>query len=103
MMSQSIYESAQNCIIDNKCKLYDNISTDALIEYGYLDKLKNPVASKKDCEGSVYIDDDYSNTNKTGFKKYTFKVTLECDGINVKEKTLIWPEAKKKKKDRYNY
>lgn len=103
MMSQSIYEAAENCIIDNKCKLYDEVETKKLIDYGYLNKLKNPASSKEDCTGVVKIDDDYSHTNTTGFKKYIFRVTLECEGINIKDKTLVWPEAKKKKQNRYNY
>lgn len=103
MMSQSIYEAAENCIIDNKCKLYDEVKTKKLIDYGYLNKLKNPVSSKEDCTGVVKIDDNYSYTNTTGFKKYIFRVTLECEGINIKDKTLVWPEAKKKKQNRYNY
>lgn len=102
MMSQSIYEAAQNCIIDNKCKLYDYITTNNLIEYGYLDKLKNPISSKEDCSGNVKISDDSSDTRTTGFKKYKYSVHLECEGINVDNNTIIWPEAKLKEADRYN-
>lgn len=99
MMSQSVYEATENCLIDNKCKLNQEITTDSLIKMGYIDNLKNPISSKGDCSGNVniYIEDNDSNFN---FKNYKYEVELKCDGFD--NTTLIWPDAKKENKNGNN-
>ena len=92
IMSQSIYEAAENCLIDNKCKLNQEIGTSDLIEMGYLNNLKNPNSSKNDCSGNVYISVEDNGYN---FKNYKYKVELICDGFTTT--TLTWPDAKKGK------
>ena len=92
MMSQSVYEAAENCIIDNKCKIGDTVKTDKLIEMGYIKELKNPISKNNDCKESVEI---YSKPNTSGFKNYKYDVSLTCDGLKVSSTKLTWPDAKK--------
>ena len=92
MMSQSVYEAAENCIIDNKCNIGDTVKTDKLIEMGYIKELKNPISKNNDCKGSVEI---YSKPNTSGFKNYKYDVSLTCDGLKVSSAKLTWPDAKK--------
>ena len=99
MMSQSVYEAAENCIIDNKCKIGNTVTTNKLIEMGYIEELKNPISKNNDCKGSVEIYSD-GDTETNGFKKYQYVVTLKCDGINItntntdNDNNLTWPDFK---------
>lgn len=92
MISQSIYESTQNCQTQGKCTK-SFYTTQELISLGYLPDIKNPRSSKTDCTGSVTINESGS----TEYKKYTYIVTLTCPGMyQGKPKTYTWPDQKTK-------
>lgn len=94
MMSQSIYEAAQNCQVQAKCSVGTYSSND-LIKMGYLTELKNPRSSQPNCTASVLITE--VGTSSTEYKEYNYKVSLKCPGIyNNNEKIYNWPEQKNK-------
>ena len=96
IMSQSIYESTMNCMIQGNCATPTvtitsmEYTTAQLIELGYLKKLKNPISSREDCYGKVIV--SINGTNATDYKKYKYDVSLKCDG--VANTVLSWPESK---------
>lgn len=112
MMSQSVYEATENCIIEDKCATDTEITTTDLIENGYLKELKNPRAKEKKCTGEVTIEDNGENDNT--YKNYTYKVTLTCENLGITKDdlnlssssveddfigqsiTINWPDAKEK-------
>lgn len=113
MMSQSVYEATENCIIEDKCATDTDteITTTDLIENGYLKELKNPRAKEENCTGKVIIKDNNENDNT--YKNYTYKVTLTCTNLGITKDdlnlsfssvgdnsddqaiTINWPDAKK--------
>lgn len=100
MLSQSIYEAAENCLIDNKCKLNQEIDAKSLIEMRYIDSLKNPISNKPNCSGSVKIS---STNNGKGFNNYKYDVTLICEGLKTSKTKLTWPDAKKENENDIAY
>ncbi len=93
IMSQSISLAAENCVIENKCVVNNTYNIKTLKDMNYLDNIKSPVGNK-DCTGEVYI--YISNNSSSGFKKYSYKVTLSCDGVKTNTNTLVWPDEKNK-------
>lgn len=100
LMSQSIYEAAQNCQTQGKCSTgtyyADTTNTNNnLIKMGYLEELKNPKSSQPNCTASVQITE--IGTSDTEYKKYNYSVSLKCPGMyNSNIKTYNWPEQKNK-------
>lgn len=103
MMSQSIYEAVENCIIENVCNLEDDeIKTETLKNYGYIKNLESPKKGAGECSGTVNIkDNDPSQSQNNAYKNYSYEVKLNCPG--VANKTLTWPEAKKTEKINEKY
>lgn len=101
MMSQSIYEAANNCAVESQCIFPTRasssvtITTDELISKKYLDVLKNPISSRKDCSGSVKVYIPSGSSVDTEYKDYKYTVNLNCSGIDKKNYT--WPDAKSTK------
>lgn len=97
-MSQSIYEAAENCLIEGNCEV-TSIPTDYLISEGYLDGLKNPIQSKHDCNGTVNVTDyGVADATTPEYNDYRYKVTLICEGLDHLRKDYVWPDAKSQKK-----
>lgn len=97
IMSQTVYEATMNCMTEGKCvapvmRRTTTITTDTLLKYGYLKKLDNPRNNGKDCSGSVVVTNKSSSTGE--YQKYTYDVTLDCEG--VANNTLTWPDEKTK-------
>lgn len=97
-MSQSIYEAAENCIIEGTCNAPGTISTDELIRDGYLDGLKNPIQSKHDCNGTVTVTDAGVSSDSLEYNDYKYTVILRCEGLDNIKKDYVWPDAKSQKK-----
>lgn len=101
IMSQSIYEAANNCAVESACVFPTSaggsvtITTSELINKKYLDALKNPISSRKDCSGSVKIYIPAGSSVDTEYKDYKYTVDLSCSGIDKINYT--WPDAKSMK------
>lgn len=91
IMSESVYEAAMNGQTNGKYGAGISINTNKLIQDGYLDELKNPISKNNDCFGNVKIIES-SNSNNSEYKKYQYKVTLECPGLE--KRTITWPDYK---------
>ncbi len=95
MISQSIYEAAQNCQTAGKCSV-TTYTTSKLQELGYIGRLKNPRSSKSDCTGSVQINSKHTSSF-SGYTEYSYKVTLKCPGMyGGNPVTNTWPDDKTK-------
>lgn len=95
IMSQTLYEATMNCMIQGKCAtptktMAVTYTSGKLVELGYIDSMKNPRSSGKDCDGKVTV--LTSSENNIDYKKYTYTVSLKCEG--VADTTIQWPEAK---------
>lgn len=99
-MSQSIYEAAENCAIEGNCDFVsqNTISTDNLIDDGYLDDLKNPIQSKSDCRGTVSVSVGGTSVASAEYHDYKYTVSLRCEGLDNLQKDYVWPDAKQTKK-----
>ena len=103
VLSESIYEAYENCVIQNNCNIpepgepelvVDFSGIRSLVTMGYLDNIKNPAKSETDCTGgTIKISATAnSNSNMAEYKKYQYKVKIECPGIKAEEYT--WPDKK---------
>ena len=93
MMSQSIYEAAQNCQTEGKCSV-GTYTTSQLQDLGYIGRLKNPRSSKADCSGNIQIK-EVDTSASSGYTEYSYIVSLTCPGV-YNGKVNTWPEDKKK-------
>lgn len=95
MLSETVYESTVNCVIQDKCSApTTNISTDYLISKGLLRKLNNPIKNKKDCQGivNIYEYKKPGEVEESEYKDFYYEVYLDCEGYS--HATLIWPYSK---------
>lgn len=83
MMSQALFESGQNCVIQNKCSKNTNVPSKTLQEKGYIENLKNPISGNKDCTGTVEIPNDPISGD--------YVVDLECEGRKGILR-IVWPD-----------
>lgn len=95
MMSQSIYEAAMNCIVQNKCDMPTptntvSYTTEELITMGYIKKLENPGRKSSACNGIVTIGQPTMSQDE--YKKLYYAVELHCSGVS--DATLVWPYSK---------
>ena len=95
MMSQSVYESAMNCIVQNKCDapsetVPSTYTTEELINLGSIKKLEDPGSKNKTCSGTVVVNQQVHTDSE--YKNYYYVVSLKCpSGL---EATLVWPYSK---------
>lgn len=93
IMEQSIYEAAKSCQIQNNCVAGNKYDTTFLINSGYLNSLKNPISSQKDCSGYVKIE-KANATSDSEYQKYKYIVSLTCPGLyNGAAQTSTWPRG----------
>lgn len=99
IMSQSVYEATEHCIMDNKCKLVGrndgryNFKISDLQEWGYLQELKNPIEKKENCSGKVIVN---RNSYDEFYKNISYDVELNCPGLKVNKNVIRWPDDKDK-------
>lgn len=86
MLSQSAYEATQNCQIQGKCAA-DGVNLRDLVAMGFLKKLNNPISSKEDCTGNVWVKHDTSLGNE--YQKNEYTVYLICPGYKTDK--ITWP------------
>ncbi len=92
IMEQSIYEAVKSCQIQNNCVAGNIYDTEFLINSGYLNSLKNPHSSQKDCSGSVTIK-QVNEASDSEYQKYQYIVSLTCPGLyNGTAQTSTWPK-----------
>ena len=94
MMSQSIYEATENCAVEGKCQLPGTITTDKLLEYGYLKNLKNPISKNADCTGKAVVTLKGTSQESLEYADYEYKVVLDCKGLEHVKEDFIWPNEK---------
>lgn len=98
IMSQTLYEATMNCMAQGKCATPTKTSvvtyrSAKLVELGYVDSMKNPRSSEKDCEGIVTVIDVSDGSDSSEYNNYKYEVQLNCSG--VANTTLVWPDEKK--------
>lgn len=89
LMSKAVYEATLNCVIKGKCDT-TTVTTDYLINNGFLKKLENPLKNSNNCTGTVKIAEYGRST--TEFKDNYYEVQIICP--NYSSATLIWPYSK---------